>query len=730
VFACRYYSVLLASSWAILGPPGQVLSAPLSPEIAATWNHYEKTRLNVLEKEAELDLLRTAGGLGLPVRLEARLGEKLTDPQRVAELIRDELDKAGKQRQKALDGLAQASAEDRREAAKLWHAAMNRKLAFLQEVAEVESTTPIIFLAQAATEDTKAATTAQPVLFWDTRLKLIGSWGLALLLVSILLAYHEVRVGVRREWRAGRFLRALLVPLRDHPSSVGAHVVLFASLLLEIAGCSTTASRNTTTGQVTLLTVVTDLDNSLRRQLDDMKPLGSVEQKKLENARQEILKQLDAFFAFDANVAKAVRQEIKKAYKIHDEVLLDVYVARALTAHADKLLTKVGADQVALTASVTAWRGLQRWPGFGRIAACVTCMILPFVPLLYARQHRRRQLAATARVCPRCLNNGKLEEKQIAVRDPRYPEPKFMQCKAPDCEYEFRQNYLQNPRLCFPTVGILSSGKTHWLVTAYDLIKNTQVPVRAKIGRAPSLGDDRFDVMVQTILTSRQKPGFTRHAIPEPLLFHVTDTDRLGRSAAMLNVFDFSGEVMSQTIDRDVFRRRALLMDGFVLFLDPTQVRGGGTDLTIREQIKALYNFHDDMRDMRALDPGKSIPMPVAVCISKLDLLVTKNPFGSLARPWIRELLKTESRLVTLQTLRQRSRMCERVLSVMFPGWDLARTLRENFGTNYLFFPLTPVGLVEKELGVEDLTQRTIAPFGVLEPILWLLHMHGYTMFR
>jgi hypothetical protein len=74
--------------------------------------------------------------------------------------------------------------------------------------------------------------------------------------------------------------------------------------------------------------------------------------------------------------------------------------------------------------------------------------------------------------------------------------------------------------------------------------------------------------------------------------------------------------------------------------------------------------------------------------------------------------------------------MCERVLSVMFPGWDLARTLRENFGSNYLFFPLTPVGLVEKELGVEDLTQRTIAPFGVLGPILWLLHMHGYSMFN
>ena len=41
---------------------------------------------------------------------------------------------------------------------------------------------------------------------------------------------------------------------------------------------------------------------------------------------------------------------------------------------------------------------------------------------------------------------------------------------------------------------------------------------------------------------------------------------------------------------------------------------------------------------------------------------------------------------------------------------------------------MTPVGLEESELGVTSLANRTIAPFGVVEPILWLLHMHGYCM--
>lgn len=41
-----------------------------------------------------------------------------------------------------------------------------------------------------------------------------------------------------------------------------------------------------------------------------------------------------------------------------------------------------------------------------------------------------------------------------------------------------------------------------------------------------------------------------------------------------------------------------------------------------------------------------------------------------------------------------------------------------------MFFPLTPVGL--EGCGQTDLNLRTIAPFGLLEPLLWLLERSGY----
>ena len=41
-----------------------------------------------------------------------------------------------------------------------------------------------------------------------------------------------------------------------------------------------------------------------------------------------------------------------------------------------------------------------------------------------------------------------------------------------------------------------------------------------------------------------------------------------------------------------------------------------------------------------------------------------------------------------------------------------------------MFFPLSPVGM--SELGETELTKRTIEPYAVLEPLMWLLQMNGY----
>jgi hypothetical protein len=50
--------------------------------------------------------------------------------------------------------------------------------------------------------------------------------------------------------------------------------------------------------------------------------------------------------------------------------------------------------------------------------------------------------------------------------------------------------------------------------------------------------------------------------------------------------------------------------------------------------------------------------------------------------------------------------------------------VRSLFGDRFMFFPMTPVGL--DKLGEQDLSQRTIKPYAIQQPLLWLLHMNGY----
>jgi hypothetical protein len=166
------------------------------------------------------------------------------------------------------------------------------------------------------------------------------------------------------------------------------------------------------------------------------------------------------------------------------------------------------------------------------------------------------------------------------------------------------------------------------------------------------------------------------------------------------------------------------------LFLDPTQVQGLGGRYHLDAQIQALAAFHEEMREMRGLDVGTVIRVPVAVCISKLDLLTRYSPLSGGARKWLRSVRTSLARPVTLAEIRHRSELCEQVLPLLFPGWKLVRALEDNFGASFMFFPMTPVGLEEDELGVEDLAQRTFAPVGILEPILWLLYMHGFCVFQ
>lgn len=340
----------------------------------------------------------------------------------------------------------------------------------------------------------------------------------------------------------------------------------------------------------------------------------------------------------------------------------------------------------------------------------------------------RRRKQRTRDTCPLCLGEGTFEP----LGDARsggggHVALDMVQCKNvisehpfEECEFTFMSMYRDIAKLCFPTLGIPQAGKTHWLAMVYRELNRGNYPDVVQFERIRSSSSDDFDRVVDEILNMKLGPQATQtDRIPHPLVFNFLDRDRWEASNILVNIFDYSGEVTrSHSID-DRQRQRALDGDGFFFFLDPTEPS--------ETQAQALAGFREDLRRIKGVKAGKQVPIPVALCVSKLDLMVNESYAdpggGGVVGNFYRDLGEIGWQL-DLGSLEARSRLMARLRDTVWPGWQIERQIDDLFGGRFMFFPMTPVGLDGS--GERDLSRRTIAPVGLLEPLLWLLHMNGY----
>lgn len=342
-----------------------------------------------------------------------------------------------------------------------------------------------------------------------------------------------------------------------------------------------------------------------------------------------------------------------------------------------------------------------------------------------ARRKRRR-----ADTCPLCLSVGELVEDTATTPGTTTAIP-FLRCTneldnavsgPADCGFTFPAYYRTRPKLYFPTLGHIDSGKTFWLAMAYrELIignYDSQVqfrPIRCEQAKV-------FAKLVQEIIDTKIRPGATQtHSIPHPLVFNFRDNDFWGKTHTLVNIFDYSGEVtQGMNVDHPQ-RQRALTADGYFYFLDPTK--------TAEEQAKALVDFHEDVKLITDATGGK-FQAPVALCVSKIDLLNKPLGSGTEVDDFYDELegIDPSGEDKSLGAIKARSELIRDMKNAIWKKWNIETQIRELFGERFMYFPLTPVGL--NEPGVEDLDQRQITPQFILQPLLWLLHMNGYSVLR
>jgi len=384
-------------------------------------------------------------------------------------------------------------------------------------------------------------------------------------------------------------------------------------------------------------------------------------------------------------------------------------------------------EQLAATAEAGARHQSLRL-GIRRGVGCATLAVVVAGAWLMQRRSRRRRVAQ-ANTCPLCLGairgstsqNGQAAGSQI-VRC----ENVLDRAKGVRCNYAIRDAYRAMLKLCFPTLGVARAGKTHWLAMLYWQLNQGNFPSSVRFERVRSAdpgGGEDFDRMVEQILISRLGTTATQpERIPHPLVFNFRDRDRWGTSSVLVNIFDYSGEVTATLGLDDYRRRRAMEADGYFFFLDPT--------LPAEPQAKALAEFREDLRLVKGVGANRALRLPLALCVSKIDLLAGQAYALPDGRDAVAKFYDDLARIdptgeaMTLEVIEARSELLARLRDTVWPGWQIERSIAELFGGRYAFFPLTPVGLDGQ--GEKDLNLRTIAPFGLLEPLVWLLHMNGY----
>ena len=406
-------------------------------------------------------------------------------------------------------------------------------------------------------------------------------------------------------------------------------------------------------------------------------------------------------------------------------------VPQAMQTDLDEL-AKLSKELDAQAEATAVYKRLRQWIR-GGLGVALVGLAVSGGWLFYRGVRVRREVSRDT--CPLCLGADHLEPAPDYGRRADGPrDVAVVQCKNvisqepyEQCDYTFMDIYRSMTKVCFPTLGVPQAGKTHWLAMLYWELNRGSYPKSVQFEKIRSQSSQDFDVLVEEILNSRIGTAATqRDRIPHPLVFNLQDHDALGRNNLLVNIFDYSGEVTSDMGVEDYRRRRALEGDGFFFFLDPTYPS--------EPQSKALADFREDIRLVKGVKAGRRVRIPVALCVSKIDLLAGKSfslPGGGDAIAWFyKELSRIDptGEAMTWDVIEARSRLLGELRDTIWPGWEIERQIDDLFGGRYLFFPLTPVGL--DGAGETDLSLRTISPFGLLEPLLWLLEMNGYPVLR
>lgn len=296
-----------------------------------------------------------------------------------------------------------------------------------------------------------------------------------------------------------------------------------------------------------------------------------------------------------------------------------------------------------------------------------------------------------------------------------------------ECGFITPRSLLDIPWLRIHGVGgTCSAGQTAWNATCFGRLSPFCSTASVGIETLESPGSADCARHWDDLSTAKNKmwPEATQTITHDPWLMLAKQAQ--GRhSRVVVAVSDFAGEVARGFNAHDPRYQQLLDADAHLFFVDAASEE--------KPQLGVFHRFLASLRARRGL-VGNDKPIgPIAVCISKCDMLPTLHTVSyDQAVRFISEVRNAgpSDECTALKSIRTRHELVVKHAAILPCVGNLHHRLQAECGSGgFMFFPMTASGWLAdgEDTGKSvSLENRAIAPWGVLDPLFCLIHSEGF----
>lgn len=299
-----------------------------------------------------------------------------------------------------------------------------------------------------------------------------------------------------------------------------------------------------------------------------------------------------------------------------------------------------------------------------------------------------------------------------------------------ECSFSVPQRLVRVPFVRIGASGVPGDGQSTWNLVFHQRIWGSSgladtFMVRLP-GHDPSNADWEYEELLGGIGLAATRPASC--PITHPTYCNWRNSIG-GSHEFVLDVQDYAGEITRNMTAESLTRQRLLDCDGLIIFVDPTR--------PFDEYLTTLRRLFSDLQARRAKKVGQPVHVPVALVVPKIDLLDRTNDCGNPAAQADRLLGDLrQSRPIdegtTLRAIEHRSDLIGELVRDVVPLAQIRSMVEAVVGRGCVMtFPVATLGWHESpkehlaSVGPKAHEYLVQNSFGVLDPVLWLLHRLG-----